>query len=156
MPVSIDPQSAALKDIASLKRHLRSTGYTTKVVLDDRTMERASALVTDHKGYRLTPPEELRYLEGLLDLPLGHMKEFGVIPAEGHEICACGRAPTALDVVATALRQGIHGKALVRDTIIGLQNIFEMADSGRDASCISCGKLITTAVYHYKRSYLYA
>ena len=156
MPLSIDPQSAVLKDIETLKRHLKSKGYATRVVLDDKTMERASALVTSDKRYRLTPPDELRYLEGLLDLPMGHMKEFGTIPAEGHEVCSCGRTPSALDVVVTALKQRIHEKALVRDTLLGTQNTFEMSDAGRDASCMSCGRLVTAAVYHYKRSYLYA
>ena len=156
MALSIDPQSAVLKDIDTLKRHLKSKGYATKVVLDDKTMERASALATGDKRYKLTPPDELRYIEGLLDLPMGHMKEFGMIAAAGHETCLCGRIPSALDVVVTALKQGIHGKALVRDTLHGAQNIFEMSDAGRDASCVSCGRLITAAVYHYKRSYLYA
>jgi hypothetical protein len=156
MSFSIDSQSPVLKDIETLKRHLKSKGYTTRVVLDDKTMERASALVTGDKRYRLTPPDELRYLEGLLDLPMGHMKEFGMIPAAGYEVCSCGRTPSALDVVVTALKQRIHEKALVRDTLLGTQNTFEMSDAGRDALCVSCGRLVTAAVYHYKRSYLYA
>jgi hypothetical protein len=75
MALSIDPQSAVLKDIDTLKRHLKS-------------------------------------------------KEFGMIAAAGHETCLCGRIPSALDVVVTALKQGIHGKALVRDTLLGAQNIW--------------------------------
>jgi hypothetical protein len=156
MPLSIELGSAALKDMEAFKRHLKSKGYATKVVLDDKTMERASALVTADKRYVLTPPDELRYMEGLLDLPIGQMKEFGLIPAAGHETCGCGRRPSALDVVLTAIKQGIHGKTLVRDTIIGLENVFEMADGGRDAVCVSCGRLVRAQVYHYKRSYLYA
>jgi hypothetical protein len=54
MALSIDSQSPALKDIDSLKRHLKSKGYTTRVVLDDKTMERASALVTGDKRYTTT------------------------------------------------------------------------------------------------------
>jgi hypothetical protein len=156
MPLSIDPRSPALKSIDALKRHLKSKGYTTKAVLDDKTMERASALVTGDKRYRLTPPDELRYMEGLLDLSMGHIVEFGIIAAKGYETCACGRVPTALDVVLTALKQKIHGKALVRDTLLGLENIFELADGGRDAACLSCGKLVRAAVYNHKRTYLYA
>ena len=156
MPLSIESGSTALKDMEAFKRHLKSKGYTTKVVLDDKTMAQASALVTADKRYKLTPPEELRYMEGLLELPIGHMKEFGIIPAAGHETCGCGRTPSALDIVLTALKQGIHGKALVRETIVGLENVFEMADAGRDAACISCGRLVRAQVYHYKRSYLYA
>jgi hypothetical protein len=87
---------------------------------------------------------------------MGHIEEFGMIPAAGHETCSCGRTPSALDVVLTALKQGIHEKALVRDTLLGTQNIFEMADAGREAACVSCGRLVRAAVYHYKRSYLYA
>lgn len=56
MALSIDPQSAVLKDID--------------------TTGRASI-------YR-----------GLLDLPMGHMKEFGMIAAAGHETCLCGRIPS--------------------------------------------------------------
>jgi hypothetical protein len=156
MALSIDSKSTVFKDIKSFKRHLQSNGHTTKAVLDDATMDRVGALVTADKRYTLTPPDELRYLEGLLELPLGQLKEFGIIPAAGHETCWCGRIPTALDVVVTALRQGIHGKPLIRDTFIGMQNVFEMAEKGRDAACISCGRLVTAAVYHYKRSYLYA
>jgi hypothetical protein len=156
MPLSIDSRSPAFKSIDALKRHLKSQGYTTKVVLDDKTMERASALVTADKRYRLTPPDELRYMEGLLELPLGHIEEFGIIAAKGSETCVCGRVPTALDVVLTALKHKIHGKALVRDTLLGLENVFELADAGRDAACLGCGNLVRAQVYHYKREYLYA
>jgi hypothetical protein len=119
-------------------------------------MENVSGLVTADKRYQLTPPDELRYMEGLLDLPLGFMDEFGFIPAAGHEACTCGRIPSALDVVLTALKQGIHGKSLVRDTILGTENVFEMADSGRKFACISCAHEHLMAVYHWRGSYMYA
>jgi hypothetical protein len=156
MPLGLDLRSDSPQNIEALKRDLRSGGYVTKVVLDDDTMEWASALVVADKGYRLTPPDELRYMEGLLDLPIGYMKEFGFIPSEGFEVCTCGRTPSALDVVVTALKQGIHRRELVRDTILGLEKIFEMSDMGRDAACVSCGRIIKVGVYHYKGSYLYA
>ena len=62
MSLSIEPRSAALKDLEALKRHFKSKGYATKVILDDKTMERVSALVTGDKRYILTPPDELRYI----------------------------------------------------------------------------------------------
>jgi hypothetical protein len=124
--------------------------------LDDDAMDRISSLVRADRRYRPTPPEELRYMEGLLDLPLGFMEEFGYIPANGYEVCECGRTPSALDVVHTALKQNIHSKTLVRDTILGSDNVFEMADSGRHAACISCSNQFVTEVYNHKRNYLYA
>jgi hypothetical protein len=156
MALSLDPKSAALKDLDAFKSYVKSKGYTTKVILDDKTMERVAALVTSDKRYILTPEPELRYLEGLLELPLGTMKEFGTVPAKGHEKCGCGRVPSALDIVVTALKRGVHGKALVRDTVLGLENVFEIAESGRDAMCIGCGRLVQAVRYHYKRPYLYA
>ena len=95
-------------------------------------------------------------MEGLLDLPLGFMTEFGYIPVDGYELCECGRTPTALDVVQTALKQGIHSRALVRDTILGPANVFELADFGRQAECISCARQFIVEVYHYLRNYMYA
>jgi hypothetical protein len=71
MSLGIDPRAAVLKDIDALKRHLRSKGYTTKVVFDDKTMERASALVTGDKRYKLTPPDELRYYGRIARPPNG-------------------------------------------------------------------------------------
>ena len=156
MALSLDPQTAPLDDIKALKQYLQSRGYTSKVVLDDDAMDRISTLITADRRYRLTPPEELRYMEGLLNLPLGFMREFGYIPMGGHEVCECGRTPSALDVVHTALKQGIHSKALVRDTMLGHQNVFEMADSGRTAACISCSNTFVVEVYHHLRNYMYA
>ena len=156
MSLTLDSRAVALHDINALKAHLRSQGYATKVVLDDDAMEKVGALVTADQRYQQTPPGELRYMEGLLDLPLGFIDEFGFIPAAGHETCICGRIPSALDVVLTALKQGIHSKVLVRDTILGAENVFEMADSGRKFACISCANEHLMAVYHWRGSYMYA
>jgi hypothetical protein len=149
-------EGTEFKSIEEAKKALRQRGFGTKAILSDQAMRALSKLVTDDPAYRKTPRAELGYMEGLLDLPLGHIAEFGFVPAKGSEQCACGRTPTALDIVVTALRQGIHERGLIRDTIIGLENVFEMADGGRTGACISCGRAVVMAVYHYKQSYLYA
>lgn len=156
MSLSLDPQTVPLDTISELKAYLQTKGYTTKVILDEAAIERVSSLVTADERYQLTPPDELRYMEGILDLPLGIMEEFGFIPSDESRTCVCGRKPSALDVVHTALAQGIHGKSLIRDTILGPGKIFEMASDGRDFACLSCGNRMTMKVYHYKRRYLYA
>jgi len=51
---------------------------------------------------------ELRYIEGLFNLPLGHLGGFYMIPRRGYEKCKCGRTPSALDVVYFALTKHIH------------------------------------------------
>jgi len=61
-----------------------------------------------------------------------------------------------LDIVVTAQKRNIHGKDVMRDALIGLENIFEIAESGREAMCLSCGRLFMVARYTRKSSYLYA
>lgn len=155
MPLSLDPE-IPLDSISTLKTFLHGQGYSAKVMLDGPAMDRVTTLVTADKHYQLTPPEELRYIEGLLDLPLGFLKEFGFIPSDETQTCVCGRTPSALDVVHTALSQGIHAKSLIRDTLIGPHHIFEMSATGRDFACASCGNRLVMKVYSSKRKYLYA
>lgn len=102
-----------------------------------------------------TPPEELRYLEGLLNLPFGHLQRFRIIAAPGYERCACGRTPSALDITATATRRQIHGREMMRDTLIGFSNLFEMAEEGRLAECVSCGRAMLSSSY-WTSAYMYA
>jgi hypothetical protein len=102
-----------------------------------------------------TPADELRYIEGLLNLPLGHIDHFKIIPAKGSERCACGRTPSALDVVHTALRKRIHDKEIIRDALIGFSNLVELSENGRTAECFNCGRLIVSRSYWTHR-YLYA
>ena len=155
MPLQM--KSTAWSTIEELKEKLKSLGYTSKAILDDSTMEKADKLISRSKGYYKTPERELRYMEGLLSLPLGYIDDFGVIHAEGHEKCTCGRVPSALDVVVTALKRGIHGRELIRDTLIGLENVFELAEgAGREAQCINCGRPVLLARYSYKKKYRYA
>ncbi|MET4590696.1 hypothetical protein [Arthrobacter sp. 754] len=156
MSLNLDVEKVPLESIPAIKRYLHSKGYTAKVILDDVAFERISNLVTGDKRYQLTPLSELRYMEGLLDLPLGYIEEFGFIPSDETRICVCGRVPSALDVVHTALAHGIHSKTLLRDTIYGNENIFEMSSSGREFACLSCGNRHLMAVYHHKRNYMYA
>lgn len=60
----------------------------------------------DPARYHHTPNEELRYIKGLLNLPFGYIEQFRAVPAEGHERCTCGRTPSALDIIYTALKKG--------------------------------------------------
>ena len=102
-----------------------------------------------------TPPEELRYIEGLFDLPLGFIDSFKVVPKAGDEKCICGRVPTALDIVHFAFAKQVHSRELIRDTLIGFANIFEFANNGRVAECYHCGKQLNMFSY-FKKNYAYA
>jgi hypothetical protein len=118
-------------------------------------MELATRAFDDQEGIVDTPTEELRYIEGLLNLPLGYVGQFRVVPAEGHEQCVCGRTPSALDIIYTALRKRIHDKELMRDTLIGFSNIIELSENGRTAECFNCSRLISSRSY-WTRRYMYA
>ena len=143
--------------IDEAKDQLKQKGFTAKVILDDNDMRSLFNLLSTDPRYRLTPPDDLRYLEGLLELPKNFMKGFGYIPASGSEKCVCGREPTVLDIIVTAIRGNIHPKSLIRDTIIGLNNIFEIADAGRAGACVNCGRLIIFVRYGWHNpAYLYA
>ena len=137
-----------------MKRSLRRAGFTQKAILTDAEMERAGALVRQDPRALETPAEELRYIEGLFNLPLGTISTFMVIPRSGHERCACGRTPSALDVVYYAFARQIHSREMMRDTLLGLTNIFEMSDDGRTAQCFTCGRTNVFETY-YKKSYIY-
>ncbi len=62
---------------------------------------------------------------------------------------------SALDLVATALRRRVHDRDLVRDTLLGLTNLVELADGGRAADCFSCGRAMLSSSY-WTHGYMYA
>src|SRR5580765_6592541 len=117
---------------------LRARGFETKAIVSDEEMAAATEAFHGEEGVIDTPAEELRYIEGLLSLPMGYVERFSIIPASGYSRCACGRVPSALDLVATALRRRIHDREMVRETVLGLTNLVELADGGRAAECFSC------------------
>jgi hypothetical protein len=129
-------------------------GFAQKAIVSDEQMAALSAAFNSEKGVIATPPDELRYIEGLAELPFGYLKEFKVIPA-GQGKCVCGRVPTALEIVNTAFKRGIHDKRLIRDTLIGFENILEIAKDGRQGECIVCARPVTMRSY-WTHSYMYA
>ena len=140
--------------IAELQRYLKRAGFAQKAILSDEEMERAGNLIRQDPRAIETPVEELRYIEGLANLPLGSITSFLVIPRRGHEKCACGRTPSALDVVSYAFARQIHGRELMRDALLGVTNIFEMSDDGRTTQCITCARPVVFETY-YKKEYIY-
>jgi hypothetical protein len=138
-----------------LKEQLRRDGFSNSAILDEATFDRAKQYLDEDPRRIDTPEPELRYIEGLLSLPFGFFEQFSVIPAEGAEQCACGRVPSALDLVVTALKKRIHDRELIRDTLIGFAPLFEFADDGRRADCITCGRQIVFGGY-WTRRYMYA
>jgi hypothetical protein len=143
------------KAVNDLKMNLTEKGFTQKAIVSDKEMKEAIKILDSQKGVVSTPDTELRYIEGLFDLPLGYLHEFKVIPAEGSEKCDCGRVPNALDIVYTAHKRQIHDKSLIRDTLIGFSNLIELAESGRAGECFNCGRTIVMAGY-WTRKYMYA
>jgi hypothetical protein len=141
--------------LSSFIANLREEGFRHKAMVSDEEMEVAYGLLNSLPVAQNTSGEELRYIEGLLHLPLQHLEYFRVIPEEGYSTCACGRVPSALDLVDTALRQRIHSRNLIRDTLIGFSNVIELSDDGRVADCIRCGRAVAMRIY-YTRRYMYA
>ena len=141
--------------LMEFKESLRRQGFEQKAVISDQEMALAKKSFDSEEGVVDTPADELRYIEGLLNLPLGHIDQFKIIPEKGSERCACGRTPSALDVVHTALRKRIHDKEIIRDALIGFSNLVELSENGRAADCFNCGRLIVSRSYWTHR-YLYA
>ncbi|HEV7671764.1 MAG TPA: hypothetical protein VGS22_24855 [Thermoanaerobaculia bacterium] len=141
--------------LANLKTQYLKDGFEQRVLVSDAQMAQLLDALNAEPGVIATPPDELRYIEGLAELPFGYLSDFKVIPAPGYEKCACGRRPSALEIVHSALRRRIHDKGLIRDTLLGFQNIFEIAQNGRQGECIACGRAVVMAVYG-RISYMYA
>jgi hypothetical protein len=129
-------------------------GFEARAVLSDDEMKELIGIHDQDPNVTATPAQELRYIEGLFDLPMGYIKDFKVIAKAGYEKCQCGRVPTALDIVHYGLRRNVHPKELMRNTLTGFANIFEMSDDGRTADCYNCGRKIIIMTYHTAR-YLY-
>jgi hypothetical protein len=131
----------------------RSAGYLGKMIISDKEMSEAQAEGMKLHGVRAAPVEDLRYIEGLLDLPYGFVKSFFCIPDSASSVCSCGREPSPADIVAYALRKNIHSKQVIRDAVIGLENIFEPSEGGREAPCLKCGSIIRLSGYWTHRYY---
>jgi hypothetical protein len=132
-----------------------SQTYLGKMVISPERMERVRAEFRQLPGLRATPESDLRYIEGLLDLPHGTVKHFYCIPDASSATCACGREPNAAEVIAHALRNGVHSRQIVRDAVIGVQPIFERSDGGREAACLRCSRRIKLLGY-LGEDYIYA
>ncbi|MEU9139969.1 hypothetical protein AB0D33_29105 [Streptomyces sp. NPDC048404] len=141
--------------LEQLKAQYRRSGARAGIKLDDAEMRKAIALVPDEGPVVKTPGVELRYIEGLLRLPLDSIADFSLVPASGESLCPCGRTPTAMDIVAHAVGHKVHDEQLLRDTVIGVYNVFEFADEGRTAPCHRCGREFTASSY-WTHEYLYA
>jgi hypothetical protein len=141
--------------LTDFKARLRAQGFEQKALVSDQEMELAIRAVEAEEGILDTPAEELRYIEGLLNLPLRHLDRFRILPAKGYGQCACGRTLSALDIVYTALTKRIHDKELMRDTLFGCPNMIEMSEDGRAAECFNCGRPVLSRGY-WTRCYMYA
>lgn len=140
-------------DLAAFKSRLRARGYERAAILRDDEFAGVIDLVKRDPRCLMTPPEELRYIEGLLALPFGHLEFFGVVPSRS-PTCSCGRRLSALDLISHAIKHKTHDRELIRDTLHGLTNVFELADGGRTADCLACGRPVT-AETKFTRDYVY-
>jgi hypothetical protein len=145
----------AKTSLEKIVRQFIKDGFTQKAIVSDEQMAELIEAFNSHVGVISTPADELRYIEGLAELPLGFLSEFKVIPAPGYEKCACGRIPSALEIVNVALKRKIHDKSLIRDTLIGFENLLEIAQSGRQGECVSCGRVVVMRSY-WTHGYMYA
>lgn len=145
-------QPSAINDI---KLEMRGRGFATKAFVDDELFARIVGLLDDQPERIDTPPDELRFIEGRLDLPMGHLEHFRITAADGRTTCDCGRTTTALDIVSTALVNRTHPFDLMRDALLGFRNILEFADKGRQGDCYACGRAVLASSY-WTHGYMYA
>jgi hypothetical protein len=111
----------------------------------------------DHFEMRRTPDSEMRYMEGFLDLPLGSLDgNFDYVMQEGFLRCKCGRIPTALDIVISAVNTGRHEKGIIVKTLTSKDSVFESSPGGRAGNCIQCGKVFSSRGYKWKKTYYYS
>lgn len=141
--------------IEKLKDEMRAAGYTTKAILPDDEFRRIEQMLNGQPHVVDTPDDEIRYIEGLVNVPLGHLRHFRITTGPDRHHCECGRATSALDIVGTALRRRIHPRSVIRDTMIGLQCVFEFADDGRQGECYHCGRPVVAFSY-WTNKYMYA
>jgi hypothetical protein len=141
--------------IDDITREMRGRGFTTKAFVDNEAFGRIVRLLDEQPERIDTPPDELRFIEGRLDLPMGHLDYFRITTADGRTACECGRTTTALDIVSTALVRRTHPYSLMRDALIGLRNTIEFAEKGRQGECYVCGRAVLASSY-WTHSYLYA
>jgi hypothetical protein len=142
----------ALEDFV---QNIRKSGFANKAILSDEDMKRLINILNDRSDVADTPNDELRYLEGMFHIPFGHIEYFRVIPDERTRVCACGRRPTALDIVNTAYVKRIHERDTIRDSLLGFHNIFELSEEGRRGDCFRCGRVVFLGGY-FKQGYAYA
>jgi hypothetical protein len=145
-------RSKSMSEIEQLRNE--ASAYLHKMVIPRARMDRALAEANALQGVRETPPADLRFIEGIADLPYESVTFFRCIPDAQSIVCKCGREPNAADIVAHALRQNIHSRQTVRDAIAGLQCIFEAAQGGRQAPCLRCARPITLRGY-WRQEYMY-
>ena len=141
--------------IEILKSVLLDDGFRTKAFLSDERMAEVHQTLDESPKIADTPPDELRYIEGVMRLPMGHLDFFRITTLKDHAMCACGRETTALDIIETAVRREIHSFDMMRDTLIGFRNIFEFATDGRVAICYRCGRDVVAFSY-WTNKYAYA
>jgi hypothetical protein len=142
-----------MSELEGLRREAQE--YLGKMVISPERMARVQDEVRRLPGLRATPDSDLRYIEGLLDIPHGSVKFFYFIPDAKSVTCRCGREPNAAEVIAHAIRKGIHPRQVVRDAVLDIEPIFEPSDGGRKAPCLRCSRLITLETY-LGQSYIYA
>jgi hypothetical protein len=145
-------ESQSMSEIEQLRNE--ASAYMHKMVIPRARMDRALAEANRLPGVRETPPADLRFIEGIADLPYESVTFFHCIPDAKSIVCPCGREPNAADIVAYALRQNLHSRQTVRDAIAGLQCIFEVARGGREAPCLRCARRIMLHGY-WRQEYMY-
>jgi hypothetical protein len=142
----------SMSEIEQLKNE--ASAYMHKMIISRARMDRALAEASGWQGVRETPPADLRFIEGIADLPYESVTFFHCIPHPQSITCQCGREPNAADIVAYALRQNIHSRQTVRDATAGLQCIFEVSRGGREAPCLRCSRRIMMLAY-WRQEYFY-
>ena len=133
---------------------LRASGHRSHAVVDDRRFgQLVKGLAQDPNAVE-TPDSDLRFIEGLADLPIGFLRSFHVT-FDGSSTCGCGRQLSAADVVGSALRAQVHPRDLITRTLAGMQNVVELSDGGRRGACLACGREFLAASY-WTNGYMYA
>jgi len=124
-----------------------------KIVSKEEFEKLEAKLLKEGEGEVLvsTPPEDVKTIEQMLDLPEGFENTYSMKFDQGTETCKnCGRHFNFLDLVKTGF--GTHDKEFMKDVILGKYGHILNPNKPMLHNCYDCGTpaIAASSSYHCK------